>query len=89
VVVAVPHAEAIAEPIAVIESFSTADAAQVQQHVLDALGQDYALGDVLCLKQLGLVDFPVNATHKIMRSDVQDAVLKYMNRQTGGNERPR
>lgn len=77
--VPVPHSVLGAEPIAVVDSFTNTSAEQVKQHVRIALGKDYALGGVVCLKQLGFDDFPVNATHKIIKSELQEAVLKYWN----------
>jgi hypothetical protein len=41
-------------------------------------GRNYALGGLASLKQIGLVEFPLNQTHKIIKSDVQTAVLKYV-----------
>ncbi|KAF2844834.1 putative amp dependent CoA ligase [Plenodomus tracheiphilus IPT5] len=79
VVVPVPHSVLGAEPMAVIDSFAKTSAEQIKQHVNTALGKDYALRGVVCLKQLGFVDFPVNATHKIIKSELQEAVLKYCN----------
>lgn len=72
-----PHSVFFVEPIAVVDSFANASAEEVKQHVRKALGEDYALGGVVCLKQVGFVDFPVNATHKIIRSEVQEAVVRY------------
>ncbi|KAJ6199395.1 hypothetical protein J3E72DRAFT_185724 [Bipolaris maydis] len=66
-----------AQPIAVVESFTNVSVEQVKQHVCTAIGDEYALGGVVCLKQLGLARFPVNATHKIIKSELQEAVLKY------------
>ena len=66
-----------AEPIAVVESFTNINITNVKQHVKITLGEDYTLGGVVCLKQLGFVDFPVNATHKIIKSELQEAVLRY------------
>lgn len=73
----VPHPVLGAQPIAVVESFTNVSVEQVKQHVCTAIGDEYALGGVVCLKQLGLARFPVNATHKIIKSELQEAVLKY------------
>ncbi|EMD88364.1 hypothetical protein COCC4DRAFT_149851 [Bipolaris maydis ATCC 48331] len=77
IVVPVPHPVLGAQPIAVVESFTNVSVEQVKQHVCTAIGDEYALGGVVCLKQLGLARFPVNATHKIIKSELQEAVLKY------------
>jgi hypothetical protein len=51
---------------------------EIKAHVQDTLGELYILDDVLLLKQIGLEKFPVNATHKIMKPDVQKAVMNYV-----------
>jgi acyl-coenzyme A synthetase/AMP-(fatty) acid ligase len=79
-VVTVPHPTSGTEPIAVIDSFANANVEQVKQHIRVTLGEYYAVREIICLKQLGLVRFPVNATHKIVKSEVQDAVLEYLKR---------
>lgn len=83
----VPHPVSSTQPIAVVDSFVNASAEQVKQHVRVALGKDFALGEVVCLKQLELVGFPVNATHKIIKSEVQDAVLRYLTRDSAEKKR--
>jgi 4-coumarate--CoA ligase len=50
---------------------------QIRSHVVDILGQDYSLDRILSLQQIGLSAFPVNATHKVVRSEVQRAVAEY------------
>jgi hypothetical protein len=41
-------------------------------------GHEYALGGVASLKQIGLAEYPVNATHKILKLRVQEAVLEFL-----------
>jgi 4-coumarate--CoA ligase len=79
-VVAAPHPLLGAEPFAVVASLENTSAEQIKQHIWTVMGKGYPLGGVVCLKQLGLVDFPVNATHKIIKSEVQEAVLRYLRR---------
>ena len=80
IVVSSPHDVLGAEPFAVVETFANTTAEEVKRHVLTVLGRDYALGGVVPLKQLGLVEIPVNATHKVMKSEVQAAVASYVQR---------
>ena len=53
---------------------------QVKEQVLDLFGKDYALGAVVSLKQLGLDDFPINATGKIMKITLQDLIVNRLQR---------
>lgn len=69
-----------AEPFAVLSSYNGKTEAQTKDHVRAVLGRDYALGGLALLKQLGFVDFPLNATHKIIKSEVQTAAIQYLRR---------
>ncbi|MCJ1247983.1 hypothetical protein MMC30_005198 [Trapelia coarctata] len=79
-VVAVPHRSLGHEPFAVLSDFNGKNEAEIKNHVLLTLGKDYALGGLLSLRQIGLDKFPVNATHKIMKSEVQSAAIAHINR---------
>lgn len=46
----------------------------VANHVRNYLGKEYTLFGVASLAQVGLSDFPVNATHKIIKAEVEKAV---------------
>lgn len=78
IVVPAPHYVLGAEPFAVLSSFNGKTKAQIKEHVRAVFGRDYALGGLASLKEVGLVEFPLNQTHKIIKSDVQTAVLKYV-----------
>ncbi|KKK23173.1 hypothetical protein ARAM_002144 [Aspergillus rambellii] len=79
-VVSIAHPELGHEPFAVLASLNGKTEAQIKQHVIRSFGQKYALGGVSTLEQLGLREFPVNATHKLIKADVQSAVAKYFTR---------
>ncbi|KAK8091563.1 hypothetical protein PG997_001924 [Apiospora hydei] len=82
VVVPVPHHVLGAEPFAVVSSYGDGKTeAQIKEHVRAALGRDYALAGLASLKQLGLVEFPLNQTHKVVRSELRGLVLKHLDRQ--------
>ncbi|CAI6332009.1 unnamed protein product [Periconia digitata] len=83
VVVAVAHPVLGAEPFAVVSRFSTASAKQIKDHTRSILGRDYALGGVASLQELGLLEFPVNATHKIIKPVVQQAVVRHLKKLLG------
>lgn len=63
-----------------VSSYNGKTQTQIKNHVRDVLGKDYALGGVASLKQLGLIEFPLNATHKIIKSRVQIALAEYLKR---------
>ena len=63
----VPHREFGHEPYAVVQQLGGTSEQQIKQCVLDVFGKDYALGGLCTLQQLGLADFPRNATDKIMK----------------------
>jgi 4-coumarate--CoA ligase len=44
--------------------------------VKSSLGSNYVLDGVLTLKELGLSEFPVNPTFKVMRDVLQQSVLQ-------------
>ena len=46
----------------------------VVNHVKSYLGMEYTLFGVASLAQIGLSDFPVNATHKINKAEIEKAV---------------
>ena len=50
----------------------------IREHVLATLGKSHVLGGVLELHQLGLQEFPVNATHKIMKRELEEAVTQHL-----------
>ncbi|KAJ5383049.1 AMP-dependent synthetase/ligase [Penicillium concentricum] len=66
------------KPIAVLSELNGKTEDQIRSHVVDVLGQDYSLDRILSLQQIGLSGFPVNATHKVVRSEVQQAVAEYL-----------
>ncbi|KFA71120.1 hypothetical protein S40288_04511 [Stachybotrys chartarum IBT 40288] len=74
IVVPVSHPVLGAEPFAVLGSYNGKGKEEIQGHIRTALGKDYALGGVASLEEIGLSHFPVNPTHKIMKSKVQTAV---------------
>ena len=77
-VVAVPHPVFGHEPFAVLSTFNDKSATDVKEHVSRMFGPDYALAGLSSLKQIGFHEFPVNATHKIIKFEVQMAVEKHL-----------
>lgn len=73
-VVGVAHSTLGQEPYAVVEHMGGKSKADVKQHVTDIFGPDYALGDVLALNELGLGQFPLNATGKILKRELLERI---------------
>lgn len=53
---------------------------EIVRYVRNVFGGDYALGGLISLKQLGLHEFPINPTHKIIKSEVRMAVMRHLSR---------
>ncbi|KAI0841397.1 acetyl-CoA synthetase-like protein [Hypoxylon sp. FL0890] len=77
-IVAVPNPLLGHEPFAVVENFNGFTQEEITRHVTHMFGEEYRLGGVISLEQIALSKFPVNATHKVMKLDVQKAVLAYI-----------
>lgn len=56
---------------------------EIEQHLHDVFGKDYALGGVATLQQLGLDTFPLNATGKVMKITLQAKLRESMQRDDG------
>lgn len=63
-----------------VRSLEGVTADGIVQHVKRSLGEEYALSGVASIAQIGLKEFPVNATHKIIKSEVERAVAEMINR---------
>jgi hypothetical protein len=50
----------------------------IKQYVNNSLGIYYALDGVLVLQDIGLADFPVNCTFKVIKSSIQRAVMQHL-----------
>ncbi|KAH8807228.1 putative amp dependent CoA ligase [Xylogone sp. PMI_703] len=83
IVVPTPHHVLGTEPFVTLRSLNGKTEAQIKDHVRAVFGRDYTLGGLVTLKQLGLAEFPLNPTHKIIKSEVQAAVLKYLETVSG------
>ena len=78
IVVPVPHLVIGAEPFAVLSSYNGKTEVQIKDHVRTVFGRDYALRGLASLKQLELVDFPLNQTHKVIKSELQATVMRHI-----------
>ena len=75
---AVPHPALGHEPFAVLSNLNEKEGDDIKDHVWRVFGEDYTLRGLSSLKQIGFHEFPVNATHKIMKFEVQEAVIKHL-----------
>lgn len=63
-------------PFAVLSSLNGKTQEEIKSYIMRTLGKDYALGGLATLEEVGLSEFTVNATHKIVRSEVEKAVQR-------------
>ncbi|KAF2196412.1 putative amp dependent CoA ligase [Delitschia confertaspora ATCC 74209] len=78
VVVPIPHHDKGDAPLVVLRSYNGKSEEEIRSHSLEVLGQNYELADMASLKQLGLKEFPVNATHKVIKSKVREVAMNYL-----------
>ena len=66
-------------PVAVVASLHTPQAKDdIQNHFVHTFGPDYSLRAVVTLQEIGLDRFPVNATHKVVKQSLEQAVRMYL-----------
>ncbi|KAK0644861.1 4-coumarate--CoA ligase 2 [Lasiodiplodia hormozganensis] len=75
-VIAVSHPLLGQVPFAVLSSLNGKTQKEIKSYILRTLGKGYALGGLATLEEVGLSEFTVNATHKIVRSEVEKAVQR-------------
>lgn len=75
-VVSIPHPRFGSQPLAVLNTLNGKSPTEIEDHVRRTLGDDYAPGGLMTLRQIGMEKFPVNATYKIVKQEVQRAVLQ-------------
>lgn len=75
----IPHAELGAEPFAIIETLPQGKTKKdLENLVIELFGQEYGLGGVLQLQELGFETWPINESGKIKKPDLQDAVSRHL-----------
>lgn len=50
----------------------------MKQEIIDVFGPDSALGGVASLKELGLDEFPLTVTNKIMKRGLEGPVAEFL-----------
>lgn len=72
---AVPHTVHGNRPVAVVADMGAHSPSAAIDHVQQILGPVYTPDHLLCLHDLELTKFPLNATGKVIRTTIQEAVL--------------
>ena len=83
-VLPVPHPELGQEPFAVVRERNGKTDEGIKHRVVETFGSDYALAGVASLDELGLTDFPLNATAKIQKFDLQERVVELIRKRRSG-----
>lgn len=76
-VIAWPHPVLGQEPLVVVKALNGTTEEDIKQRVLEMFGKDYAVGPVITLEQLGKEEFPLNATMKVMKTELLKLVKDY------------
>lgn len=61
-----------------LQTLKQIDAHAIQDQVVRLLGTDYQLAGIISLEALGMTTFPVNDTRKIIKSQIKEAVMRYI-----------
>ncbi|KAI5245486.1 acetyl-CoA synthetase-like protein [Aureobasidium subglaciale] len=69
-----PSAKLGEEIVAVVSSLAEIKPQKLKDLVVEHLGPDYAVGKVFALQDLGMQEFPVNVTGKVMKIELRKAV---------------
>jgi acyl-CoA synthetase (AMP-forming)/AMP-acid ligase II len=80
VVIGIPSKKLGDEPFAILESLNGKTENEIKQRVLDVFSPDYALAGTVTIKELGLDSFPLNASDKIMRTELEKLAKSYFQR---------
>ncbi|KAL5002080.1 hypothetical protein BDV10DRAFT_181768 [Aspergillus recurvatus] len=72
-------------PFAVLERYTGKTETRIRRHVVQTLGKGNELRGLVYLQQLRLDRFPVNGTHKIVRGEVEKALLAYLQTEPTGS----
>lgn len=68
------------EPFAVVRSLEGINVDDIIKRVKQCLGNEYMLSGMASLSQVGLKEFPVNTTHKIIKAEIEKAVMQMIKR---------
>lgn len=77
-VVALPHEQLGQEAFAVVKSLNGKSKDDVRKQVEDLFGKDYVLCGFATLEELGLQEFPLNATGKIVKRELEGLIATFL-----------
>ncbi|KAK2767072.1 putative NRPS-like protein biosynthetic cluster [Arachnomyces sp. PD_36] len=77
-VVAIRHATRGNEAFAVLGSSNSKSEDEIKSNIQQILGKAYVPAGLFSLKQIGLEKAPVNATHKVVKTEVRRALLRHL-----------
>ncbi|KAK4096245.1 acetyl-CoA synthetase-like protein [Parathielavia hyrcaniae] len=68
-------------PYPIVERFpERVGESDMKEYFVNAVGSSYCLGTILTLEQLGMESWPMTATGKVMKRELERAALEYMTR---------
>ncbi|KAK5745673.1 hypothetical protein LTR17_001172 [Elasticomyces elasticus] len=76
-VIATPHSQLGQEPFAILKARSSKSEEEIEAHVVTMFGREYSLAGVASLVDLGLQDFPLNSTAKILKFELQQILEEF------------
>ncbi|CAC9895597.1 unnamed protein product [Aureobasidium pullulans] len=81
-VIGLPNQRLGTEIVAVVSNVPKATPQELKNLVVEHLGPDYALSKVFALQELGMQEFPVNVTGKVMKIELRKAVEGVLSRES-------
>ncbi|THY12368.1 acetyl-CoA synthetase-like protein [Aureobasidium pullulans] len=81
-VIGLPNQRLGTEIVAVVSNVPKASPQELKNLVVEHLGPDYALSKVFALQELGMQEFPVNVTGKVMKIELRKAVEGVLSRES-------
>lgn len=78
-----PHAEMGEAPLIIVENLNGKMVEEVKEEVLKKFGREYALEYVVTFEQLGMQKWSINATGKILKTELRSKVEEFFDSQQG------
>lgn len=80
-----PHPVMGHVPLAIVEDLNGKTVEQIKEEIIKMFGQEYALEDVVSLEQLGLQQWPMNLTGKVVKTELMTKVQEFFDGRKNGN----
>lgn len=65
-------------PTAILSSLCGNTVQELKTQVVEKLGKAYEIGDIFTLEELGMQEWPLNASGKIIKHVLKEVVVKYL-----------